>query len=147
MNRTLKNGSRTQPPSWLELQSTRNKSPITLEILLMDGGVKKLQIDSASTAKEAVQQLSENMGLIDNFGFSLVISIYDKIMSLGNGSEHIMDAVSNCEQYAKEQGYNERKAPWKMYLRKEMFSTWYDPSQDQLATHLIYKQVEFMANF
>ncbi|XP_046806985.1 myosin-VIIa isoform X1 [Lucilia cuprina] len=141
LNRTLKNGSRSQPPSWLELQSTRNKSPITLEILLMDGGVKKLQIDSASTAKEAVQQLSENMGLIDNFGFSLVISIYDKIMSLGNGSEHIMDAISNCEQYAKEQGYNERKAPWKMYLRKEMFSTWYDPSQDQLATHLIYKQI------
>lgn len=94
----------------------------------MDGGAKKLQIDSGSTAKEAVQQLCENMGLIDYFGFSLVISIYDKIMSLGNGSEHIMDAISNCEQYAKEQGYNERKAPWKMYLRKEMFSTWYDRS-------------------
>ncbi|KAM7351605.1 myosin 28B1 [Cochliomyia hominivorax] len=141
LNRTLKNGSRTQPPSWLELQSTRNKSPITLEILLMDGGMKKLQIDSASTAQEAIHQLSENMGLIDKFGFSLIVSIYDKIMSLGNGSEHIMDAISNCEQYAKEQGYNERKAPWKMYLRKEMFSTWYDPSQDQLATHLIYKQI------
>ncbi|TMW39661.1 hypothetical protein DOY81_015259, partial [Sarcophaga bullata] len=88
-----------------------------------------------------VHQLSENMGIIDNFGFSLVISIYDKIMSLGNGSEHIMDAISNCEQYAKEQGYNERKAPWKMYLRKEMFSAWYDPRQDQFATHLIYKQI------
>lgn len=141
LNRTVQNGARTQPPSWLELQSTRNKSTITLEILLMDGTVKKLQIDSASTANEAVKQLSENMGLIDAFGFSLVVSIYDKIMSLGNGSEHIMDAISNCEQYAKEQGQNERKAVWKLYLRKEMFSTWYDPRQDQLAAQLIYKQV------
>lgn len=143
LNRTLKNGARTQPPSWLELQSTRNKSTITLEIFLMDGSVKKLQIDSASTAGEAVRQLSESMGLIDYFGFSLVISIYDKIMSLGSGSEHIMDAISNCEQYAKEQGQNERKAVWKLYFRKELFSAWYDPQQDQLAARLVYKQVGF----
>ncbi|XP_059221486.1 myosin-VIIa [Stomoxys calcitrans] len=141
LNRTLKNGSRTQPPSWLELQSTRNKSTITLEICLMDGAVKKLQIDSASTAGEAVQQLAENMGLLNFFGFSLVISIYDKIMSLGSGGEHIMDAISNCEQYAKERGQNERKAVWKLYLRKEIFSAWFDPRQDQLAARLVYKQI------
>ncbi|XP_075152273.1 myosin 28B1 [Haematobia irritans] len=141
LNRTLKNGARTQPPSWLELQSTRNKSTITLEIFLMDGLNKKLQIDSASTAGEAVQQLAESMGLIDAFGFSLVISIYDKIMSLGSGGEHIMDAISNCEQYAKEQGQNERKAVWKLYLRKEIFSAWYDPREDQLAARLVYKQI------
>lgn len=109
----------------------------------MDGSVKKLQIDSASTAGEAVSQLSESMGLIDYFGFSLVISINDKIMSLGSGSEHIMDAISNCEQYAKEQGQNERKAIWKLYFRKELFSAWYDPQQDQLAARLVYKQVGF----
>lgn len=109
----------------------------------MDGNARKLQIDSASTAKEAVQQLSENIGLIDHFGYSIVISLFDKVMSLGNGREHILDAISNCEQYAKEQGQNERKAPWKLYLRKEMFSSWYDPAQDQLATHLTYKQVMF----
>ncbi|XP_073820580.1 myosin-VIIa-like isoform X2 [Musca autumnalis] len=147
LNRTLQNGPRTQPPSWLELQSTRNKSTITLDIFLMDGSAKKLQIDSASTAAEAIQQLSENMGLIDNFGFSLVISINDKIMSLGNGSEHIMDAISNCEQYAKEQGQNERKAQWKLYFRKEMFSSWYDPRQDKLAAYLVYKQICRGLNF
>ncbi|XP_058975886.1 myosin-VIIa [Musca domestica] len=147
LNRTLQNGPRTQPPSWLELQSTRNKSTITLDIYLMDGSTKKLQIDSASTAAEAIQQLSANMGLIDNFGFSLVISIADKIMSLGNGSEHIMDAISNCEQYAKEQGQNERKALWKLYFRKEMFSSWYDPRQDKLAAYLVYKQICRGLNF
>lgn len=62
-------------------------------------------------------------------------------MSLGDGFEHIMDAISNCEQYAKEQGKNEKNAPWKLYLRKEMFCTWYDPGMDPLATYLTYKQV------
>lgn len=107
----------------------------------MDNGTQKLQVDSASTAQESVKQLTEHIGLIDNFGFSLVLILYDKVISLGSGSEHIMDAISHCEQYAKEQGQNERKAPWKLYLRKEMFSPWYDPTADSLAVHLIYKQV------
>uniref|UniRef100_A0A1A9W1S0 Myosin motor domain-containing protein n=1 Tax=Glossina brevipalpis TaxID=37001 RepID=A0A1A9W1S0_9MUSC len=141
LNRTLKNGSRTQPPSWLELQATRNKSIITLQVLLMDGGIKKLEVDSASTAEEAVNQLTDHIGLIDKFGFSLVLTLYDKVISLGSHSEHIMDAISHCEQYTKEQGENERKSPWKLYLRKEVFSPWYDPSKDSLAAHLIYKQI------
>nr|XP_014086844.1 myosin-VIIa-like isoform X1 [Bactrocera oleae] len=147
LDRTLKNGPRTQPPSWLELQATRNKSAITLNVFLSDGNMKKLQVDSASTAKEAVQQLAEHIGLLDHYGFCIVISIFDKVMSLGNGNEHIMDAISNCEQYAKEQGKNEKNAPWKLYLRKEMFCTWYDPSMDPIATYLIYKQITRGLNF
>ncbi|XP_049316027.1 myosin-VIIa isoform X2 [Bactrocera dorsalis] len=147
LDRTLKNGPRTQPPSWLELQATRNQSAITLNVFLSDGNMKKLQVDSASTAKEAVQQLAEHIGLLDRFGFSIVITIFDKVMSLGNGNEHIMDAISNCEQYAKEQGQNEKNALWKLYLRKEMFSAWYDPSVDPLATYLIYKQITRGLNF
>lgn len=109
--------------------------------MLMDGTEKKLQVDSASTAREAVTQLAQNIGLRDVFGFSIFITLFDKVMSLGNGQEHIMDAISNCEQYAKEQGMNDRKAPWKLFLRKEVFAPWYNPAEDELATNLIYKQV------
>lgn len=52
-----------------------------------------------------------------------------------------MDAISNCEQYAKEKGGNERNAPWKLFFRKEMFAPWYNPAGDIVATELIYRQV------
>ncbi|XP_062120932.1 myosin-VIIa isoform X2 [Drosophila sulfurigaster albostrigata] len=134
LERTLANGARSQPPSLLELQSIRNKEPLKLAIYLMDGEARKLQVDAASTAREAVQQLCDGLGLSDSFGFGLVLSFQEKLMPLGAGREHVLDAISSCEQ-------RDLDSPWKLYLRKELFDAWYDPAQDPKATHLIYKQV------
>ncbi|EDW71197.1 myosin-VIIa [Drosophila virilis] len=134
LERTLVNGARSQPPSLLELQAIRSRQPLKLAIYLMDGEARKLQVDAASTAREVVQQLCDGLGLSDSFGFGLVLSLHERLIPLGAGREHVLDVIASCEQ-------RQADAPWKLYLRKELFGAWYDPALDPQATHLIYKQI------
>ncbi|KAL3281555.1 hypothetical protein HHI36_004763 [Cryptolaemus montrouzieri] len=141
LERTFKNGARTEPPSWLELMASKNKEDINIQVTFMDGNDESFIVDSATTAKELCQNVYEKLTLKDTFGFSLMISIHDKVMSLGNGSAHIMDAISQCEQYAKELGYQEKNANWKLYFRKEIFTPWFNDVEDAVAINLIYHQI------
>ena len=50
-----------------------------LPITFMDGNTKTLLADSATTSKELCSQLATKTSLVDQFGFSVYISLYDKV--------------------------------------------------------------------
>ncbi|XP_070765301.1 unconventional myosin-VIIb [Enoplosus armatus] len=141
LQRTGLNGGRGEPPAWLELQATKTKKPMNVSVMLLDGRSINLLVDSASTSREICQRLSTKVKLKDTFGFSLYVAMYEKVWALGSGREHVMDAISQCEQEVKRRGGQEQHAPWRLFFRKEVFTPWHDCKEDKISTDLIYKQI------
>ncbi|KAM5165557.1 unconventional myosin-VIIb [Mantella aurantiaca] len=141
LNRVMANGVRSEPPSWLELQQMKGTASLEIPIKIMNGETVVIQADSATNAREVCRSISQKINLKDTFGFSVYISIYDKVLSLGSGLEHLMDGISQCEQLAREQGDQEKHAPWRLFFRKEIFTPWHNSSEDPMSTNLIYNQV------
>jgi len=52
-----------------------------------------------------------------------------------------MDAITECEQLVRTQGRIADSSSWRLFYRKELFTPWYNPSLDQVATDLIYRQI------
>uniref|UniRef100_A0A8D3ALB0 Myosin VIIBb n=1 Tax=Scophthalmus maximus TaxID=52904 RepID=A0A8D3ALB0_SCOMX len=141
LRRIRANGERKELPCWIELQAAKSKQPIDVSVTLMDGRTVGLHLESASTSAEICQAMAESTGLKDTYGFSLYISLYEKMWSLGSCGKHVLDAVSQCEQEMKRQGKEEKDAPWSLSIRKELFTPWHDCSSDPISTDLIYRQV------
>lgn len=140
LRRTLTNGARTEPACWVELDACRSRKPVQPKVALADGRILTLQVDSASTAGEICNAIARATGIYDNYGFSLYIAMDDKLWSLGNKGQHLMDAIYQCEQEVRRQGGEEQSAPWRLSFRKELFSPWPAPS-DPSATDLMYSQI------
>ncbi|XP_074544475.1 unconventional myosin-VIIa-like [Halichoeres trimaculatus] len=141
LQRIKANGERKELPCWMEVQAAETKELINVSVTLMDGRSITLSLDSASTSAEVCQAVAERINLRDTYGFSLYISMSDKMWSLGSCGDHVLDAVSQCEQEMRRQGRQERDAPWSLSIRKELFTPWHDCSKDWVSTDLIYRQI------
>ncbi|VDP78306.1 unnamed protein product [Echinostoma caproni] len=141
LERTLANGIRRQPPGWAEVCATRMRQDMQLSITLMDNRTVLVHADAATMASEVCASVADQIGLQDRFGFSLYIGLLNKVSSLGNSNDHLMDAISQCEKFIEGSGPHDPWAPWNLYFRKELFTPWHDPSIDPVATDLIYHQV------
>ncbi|KAM6920340.1 unconventional myosin-VIIb-like isoform 1-T1 [Lycodopsis pacificus] len=141
LRRIIANGGRKELPCWIEEQAAKSKEPIDVSVTVPDDRTVKLQVDSASTSAEVCQAVADKIDLRDTYGFSLYISLFDKMWSLGSSGKHLFDAVSQCEQEMRRQGKEEKDAPWTLSIRKELFTPWHDCSVDPISTDLIYRQV------
>ena len=112
-----------------------------MNVTFMDGLVKTMPVDSSTTAQEVCVQLAEKIQLKDRFGFSLFITMGDRVSSLGAGSDFLLDAISQCEQNGRSLGQEERNAQYRLFYRKELFSPWNGLSTDTTAISIIYEQI------
>ena len=55
---------------------------LTVRVTLPDSTTKALLLDSASTASDVCRQLVNKLGIKERVGFSLFISLYDKVSAL-----------------------------------------------------------------
>ncbi|KAK2143742.1 hypothetical protein LSH36_816g00002 [Paralvinella palmiformis] len=65
----------------------------------------------------------------------------DEVASLSSAYDHMMDAISQCEQLHCAQGQSEGNAPWRLFYRKELFSPWEDTVGDIMAISLTFAQI------
>lgn len=141
VRRTAIVGTRGYPPSWLEFQASKNGKPILIPMSVMNGQRLLVEADSASTVQELTHQICHKVGLQDSSGFSIYITLMQRISCLGNGTHRVMDAVAECEQHTKQSGMRESSSSWRLYFRKEYFLPWQNPKDDPVSTDLIYQQI------
>ncbi|XP_069020490.1 unconventional myosin-VIIa-like [Embiotoca jacksoni] len=141
LRRILANGERKELPCWIELQAAMSREPIDVPVTLMDDRSVSVHLDSCSTSAEVCQAVANQIDLKDTYGFSLYMSLFDKMWSLSNCEKHVLDAVSQCEQEMRRQGKQEKDTPWRLSIRKELFTPWHNCSLDPVSTDLIYRQV------
>ncbi|XP_021365755.1 myosin-VIIa-like isoform X3 [Mizuhopecten yessoensis] len=141
LRRTFITGTRAFPPSWLEFQAAKNGKPILLPVALMNGNRMLVEADAVTTVQELSRQVGNRIGLHHLEGFSLYITLMQRISCLGHGLHRVMDAVSECEQHTRQMGMKESTSTWRLYFRKEYFTPWHEHNRDPISIDLVYQQV------
>jgi len=61
------------------LQGTKSLRPMQLDVAVPDGRVICVNVDSASTSSEMCEMIASNINIKDSFGFSLHITVDQKV--------------------------------------------------------------------
>lgn len=61
-------------------QATETQKPMNVTVALMDGRTFSLPVDSACTSGEVLREVAKRIGLADTYGFSLYISMQEKVI-------------------------------------------------------------------
>lgn len=61
-------------------QATESQQPMDVTVALIDGQKFTLPMDSAFTSAEVLRDVAKKINLTDTYGFSVYISIHDKVL-------------------------------------------------------------------
>jgi hypothetical protein len=68
---------------------------------IMDNSTKALQIDSTTTASEAIQELSSRLRMVDSKGFK-IYEVYNKLEKSLRPMDLLADCLAKSEKFAKD---------------------------------------------
>ncbi|NXS56892.1 MYO7B protein, partial [Brachypteracias leptosomus] len=140
LRRTYVNGARTEPPSWLELQLKAAVHDLQGDTSIHSGATDQNHLLGAALYIFCGKNQAGLM-LFKWREEMCMIGLYPPSPSFKCHPNHVLDAISQCEQLVKERGTHERHAPWRLYFRKEIFTPWHSSQEDPVSTDLIYHQV------
>lgn len=63
----------------LHWKAAKTRKPIDTTVAIQDGRNIEIQLNSSSTSEEVCQDVANDIGLKDTYGFSLYIRLYDKV--------------------------------------------------------------------
>ncbi|EDQ87942.1 uncharacterized protein MONBRDRAFT_32975 [Monosiga brevicollis MX1] len=144
LQRTVNKGTRTKPPTALEVEMAFSKEPIRLQVDFFVDRVN-VELDSQTTARELLEQIYAQSALAREAGFSIYVADTDGDMmtSCGAGDTFVLDIVFQYETLASArfQGSWQRLAqerPFQLLLRKEMFAPWFEGGDN---ADIIFEQI------
>ena len=72
-----------------------------LDVAIPDRRTIVVNVDSASTASEICEMIAANINIKDSFGFSLHITVADKVRTRSHDTVQFIDTQTQCNVYTR----------------------------------------------
>ncbi|KAL6076835.1 Myosin-VIIa, variant 2 [Balamuthia mandrillaris] len=137
-------GNRAMVPSETELVSLRRLEPIVCRFQTLDGTVKALNIDSATTVAEAKAEFCHKINLRDPYGWAIYVTLNGVCRGLGE-SDRLADTLAKYELIKKSLNLKGQDIALRFLLKKQLFmdpqEVVIDPVERKLLVHQAHSDI------